>query len=118
MSFPDAAFREWMRGPVMIFLSMRHSRIFVDCRVLVRFTILLIAEGVSEELSARAKTWAAAPSSVPNSVPRHVLIGLIHMIKGGPMKLSRKVISAASPAAVRAPATHTVTTGTIVAEDY
>ena len=81
-------------------------------------TMLLIAVSESGELSARAKTWAAAPSGVPNSVPRHVLICLIHMIKGGAMKVSSQLMSAASIPAVKAPATHTVTTGTILAEDY
>ena len=81
-------------------------------------TMRAIAEGVSLEISARAKSWPAAPSTVPNSVPRHVLICLIHMIKGGAMKVSSHATSAASIAAVKAPATQTVTTGTIVAEDY
>ena len=107
-----------MRGFVMIFLSTRHLRIRIDWRVLVVDTMRATAEGVSAETSARAKSWAAAPSVVPNSVPRHELIFLIHMIKGGAMKVSSQLTSAASIAAVKAPATQTVTTGTIVAEDY
>ena len=81
-------------------------------------TMPAIIEGVSLEVSARAKSWAAAPPSEPNSVPRHEWICLIHMIKGGAMKVSSQLMSAASIPAVKAPATHTVTTGTIVAEDY
>ena len=78
----------------------------------------LIAVAVSAELSARANNWPATPSTEPNSVPRHEWICLIHMIKGGAMKVSSQLMSSASPPAVRAPATHTVTTGTILAEDY
>ena len=97
---------------------MRHLRINFDWRVLVVDTMMAFAEGVSSETSARANSWAAAPSFVPNSVPRHEVICLIHMIKGGAMKVSSQLMSSASPPAVRAPATHTVTTGTILAEDY
>ena len=107
-----------MRACVKIPWKMRQSRISGDWRVLVVDTMRAIAEGVSSEASARANSWAAAPSFVPNSVPRHVLIFLIHMIKGGAMKVSSHATSAASIAAVKAPATQTVTTGTILAEDY
>ena len=99
---------------------MRHQRICVDCMMLVVDTMRAIAVGVSAEASARVNSWPAAPSFVPNTVPRHVLICLIHMIKGGAMNVASHATSAASIAAVKAPATQTVTTGTgiIVAEDY
>ena len=58
--------------------------------------------------------WAAAPSSLPNSVPRHEVICTIHMIKGGAMNMSRNAMSAAICPGVRAPATHTTMVGTII----
>ena len=103
-----------MRACVMMPFLMRQPRISVDCMRSVVVTMLLIAVSESGELSARAKTWAAAPSGVPNSVPRHECICLIHMIKGGVMNMSRNATIAAIFAGVRAPATHTTMVGTII----
>ena len=98
----------------MISFLMRHSRVSVDCMRSVVVTMPLIAAAQFGKASARANTWAAAPSGVPNSVPRHEWIFLIHMIKGGAMNVSRKATIAAIPAGVRLPATHTMKVGTIM----
>ena len=93
---------------------MRQSRICFDWMMFVVVTMPAIAASESSNANARAKTWAATPPSVPNSVPRHVLICLIHMIKGGAMKVSSHAMRAASIIVVRGPATHTMTVGTII----